>query len=108
MQLSRLMLPYRHKSISSYSLHLVQNMYTPTDTRIAPVLHNDRPYASFLYLGFRRITSNPQRNFRLTTELDLGYIGLSLPDLSSNTRSFHLPTNDTQWAGKTQISNVFC
>jgi len=105
MQLSRLMLPYRHKSISSYSLHLVQNMYTPTDTRIAPVLHNDRPYASFLYLGFRRITSNPQRNFRLTTELDLGYIGPYSPGSYLQTLVHStFPTNDTPMGWETQIS----
>jgi hypothetical protein len=102
--LSRLMIPYRHSSNSQYELSLVQNMYTPTDTRVAPKLDDDRPYASYLSLGYKRITRDPFRKLRLTTEIISGYIGPYSPGSYLQTVVHEtFPTNDKPLGWETQI-----
>ncbi len=104
LRLSSLMIPYRNSAYSASSLKLVQNMYTPTDTRIAPALHNDRPYASYLYLGYSRTISDPSRLLRITSELDLGFTGPYSPGSYMQTlvhKTF--PTNDKPLGWETQI-----
>jgi hypothetical protein len=103
-RLSSLMIPYRHPSSASYSLSLVQNMFTPTDTRVAPLLHNDRPYASYLYLGYSKVTSDPVRMLKLTTEIDIGYTGPRSPGAYLQTLVHGtFPTNDQPLGWETQI-----
>ena len=103
--LQKLMIPFRHNAFVSYNLSMVQDMYTPTDTRIAPKLSNDRPYASYLYFGFRKTVSSPTRKLKITTELDAGYIGPYSPGSYMQTlvhKTF--PTNDLPMGWETQIN----
>ncbi|NVO21412.1 MAG: lipid A deacylase LpxR family protein [Bacteroidetes bacterium] len=101
---SQLMLPYRHTSAVAYSMILVQNMYTPKDTRIAPTFIDDRPYSSYLYLGYRKTTTDPFRKVRLTNEADLGYIGPYSPGAYLQTIVHEtFPTNDKPQGWETQI-----
>lgn len=102
--LQKLMIPYHHKANVSYNLSMVQDMYTPTDTRIAPKLKKDRPYSSYLYFGFRKTTNDPLRKLRFTTQLDLGYVGPYSPGSYLQTlvhKTF--PTNDVPLGWETQI-----
>ncbi len=104
LRMSSLMPAYAHPSQAGYSMLLVQNMYTPTDTRIAPSLHNDRPYASYLYLGYSKVITDPLRKIRLHAEADLGYLGPYSPGSYLQTlvhSSF--PTNDKPLGWETQI-----
>jgi len=104
MRVSRLLLPYRKPATVAYSAILVQNMYTPTDTRYAPTLSKDRPYASYLYLGFKKLVRDPGRKLRLTSEIDLGFTGPYSPGSYLQTlvhKTF--PTNDKPLGWETQI-----
>jgi lipid A 3-O-deacylase len=101
----KLMIPYRHKALVTYNLSMVQDMYTPTDTRVAPTLAHDRPYASYLYFGFRRTVADPMRLLKITTEIDAGYMGPYSPGSYLQTlvhKTF--PTNDVPQGWETQIN----
>ncbi len=103
--LQKLMIPYRHKAFVTYNLSMVQDMYTPTDTRIAPALHNDRPYSSYLYFGFRKTTADNLRKLKMSSQLDVGYIGQYSPGSYMQTlvhKTF--PTNDVPMGWETQIN----
>jgi hypothetical protein len=101
---SKLMIPYGHKAFVSYNVVMVQDMYTPTDTRISPTLHCDRPYASYLYFGFNRTLSDPVRNLKISTRADLGILGPYSPGSYLQTlvhKTF--PTNDAPKGWDSQI-----
>ena len=103
--LRKLMLRYNHKANVSYNLSMVQDMFTPTDTRVTPTLKNDRPYASYLYFGFSKTTADPIRKIKITSRLDAGYIGPNSPGSYLQTlvhKSF--PTNDVPLGWETQIN----
>lgn len=102
--LSRMMFPYKKASTVNYTAGIYQDMFTPTDTRVAPTLNHDRPYASYLYLGYRKSMANVLNKFRLTSEIDLGYLGPFSPGSYMQTlvhKSF--PTNDVPLGWETQI-----
>jgi len=103
--LQKLMVPYRHKAFVTYNLSMVQDMYTPTDTRIAPSLRNDRPYSSYLYFGYRKTTADNLRKLKMSSQLDVGYIGPYSPGSYMQTlvhKTF--PTNDVPLGWETQIN----
>jgi len=103
--LQKLMIPYRHKSFVIYNLSMVQNMYTPTDTRMAPELKNDRPYASLLYFGFRKSASDPLREIKISSELNVGYMGpYSLGSSLQTIVHKTFPTNNEPLGWETQIN----
>jgi hypothetical protein len=104
--LSRLMLPYRRSGINYYGLSMVQNMFTPSTTKLGGILFGDRPYSAYMYLGSFKITNDPARRYRQTSELDIGIIG---PDSYGEwvQRSFHnaVPTNNEPLGWEYQIKN---
>ncbi len=100
----KLMIPYNHSANVKYNFSMVQDMYTPTDTRIAPALAHDRPYSSYLYFGFRKTISDPVRKIRIASQVDAGYIGPASPGSYLQTlvhKTF--PTNDVPLGWETQI-----
>lgn len=104
MKLARLMIPYRHPSRSVYSLQLVQNMYTPRDTRIEPTFDNDRPYSSILVLGYSKQNIDANRKIKITNEAWFGYLGPYSPGAYLQTlvhKTF--PTNDKPLGWESQI-----
>ncbi len=102
--LARLLLPYRGSGTNHYGLALVQNMYTPSTTKLGGILYGDRPYAAYLFAGTFKITNDPIRKYRQTSEIDLGIIG---PDSYGEwvQRSFHnaVPTNNEPLGWEYQI-----
>ena len=103
--ISKLMLRYSHKANVTYNLSMVQDMFTPTDTRVAPSLQNDRPYSSYLYFGFSKTTADPIRKIKIMSKLDVGYIGPHSPGSYLQTlvhKSF--PSNDVPLGWETQIN----
>lgn len=98
--------PYPRQSVNYYGLSIVQNMYTPSTTKTGGIKIGDRPYAAYLYAGFFKITNDTARDFRMTSELDLGIIG---PDSYGEwvQRSFHnsVPTNNEPLGWEYQIRN---
>ena len=102
----KLMIPYKRKAFVSYNLSMVQNMYTPTDTRVAPELHDNRPYSSVLYFGFRKTVADPLRKLILSSEFNLGYIGpYSLGSSLQTMVHKTFPTNDKPLGWESQINS---
>ena len=104
--LNYLMVPYWGSGTNYFGLSIVQNMYTPSTTKVGGILYGDRPYAAYLYLGDFKISNDPIKKFRQTTELDLGIIGpYSFGGLIQ--KSFHatIPTNSEPLGWVYQIQN---
>jgi lipid A 3-O-deacylase len=101
-----LMIPYWGAGINYYGISIVQNLYTPSTTKSGGILYGDRPYAAYLYLGSFKISNDPQKKFRQTTELDIGVIGpYSFGGFVQ--KSFHasIPTNSEPLGWLYQIQN---
>jgi hypothetical protein len=102
----KLLVPYWGTGRNYYGLSIVQNLYTPSSTKIGGILYGDRPYAAYLYLGSLKITNDPMKKFRLTSELDLGVIGpYSFGEWVQT--SFHttVPSNSEPLGWEYQIQN---
>jgi lipid A 3-O-deacylase len=104
--LSRLLAPYWHPGKNYYGICLVQNMYTPSTTKVGGILYGDRPYAAYLYVGSYKITNDLKRKIRFTREIQLGVIGQSsLGEYVQ--KAFHntVPTNNEPLGWEYQVSN---
>ena len=89
---------------SSLSLH--QSMFTPLTTKTPPVLQNDRPYASTLYLNYSQTAQNSEATYKLTSSIKIGVIGsAALGQLLQQSVHHTLPGNDTPLGWETQINN---
>lgn len=104
--LRRLMIPYWGGGVNYYGLSLVQNMYTPSTTKIGGILYGDRPYSAYLSLGSYKITNDPVHRFRQTSEIIAGIIG---PGSNGEwvQRAFHnsVPTNHEPLGWEYQVKN---
>jgi hypothetical protein len=92
--LKYILLPYWGRAKNYYGLSLVQNLYTPSTTKLGGILYGDRPYAAYLYIGSFKITNDEQHHFRQRSEFDIGVIGK--PSLGGAVQDlFHkyVPTN---------------
>jgi lipid A 3-O-deacylase len=104
--LSRILVPYWSSGVNYYGLSVVQNMYTPSTTKVGGILEGDRPYAAYLYLGSFKITNDQKRMVRLRSEIQLGVIGpASLGEMVQ--KSFHnsVPTNNEPLGWEFQVRN---
>ncbi|GAB3853715.1 lipid A deacylase LpxR family protein [Hymenobacter terrigena] len=75
-------LPVRHllvagtrNSTQYHGLTLRYDGFTPLRIQDAFIRVGDRPYAAYLYGSFFRISNQPTRHQRLTTALEIGFIG---------------------------------
>jgi lipid A 3-O-deacylase len=104
--LSRLLVPYWREGINYYGLSIVQNMYTPSTTKLGGILYGDRPYAAYLYIGSFKITNDLNRRVRLSSELQLGVIGsASLGEFVQKWFHNTVPTNNEPLGWQYQIQN---
>lgn len=104
--ISRLMPNAPHNGDISSSLSLHQSMYTPLTTKTPPVLQNDRPYASTLYLNYAQTAQNSEATYKLISSIKIGVIGsAALGQLIQQSVHHTLPGNDTPLGWETQISN---
>jgi hypothetical protein len=104
--LSWLMIPYWGKGINYYGVSIGQNMYTPFSTKVGGIHQGDRPYAAYLFIGGFKISNDPGKKFRQTSEIDLGVIGpSSFGDFVQ--KSFHnsVPTNNEPLGWEYQIQD---
>jgi len=104
--LSWLMVPYWGQGINYYGVSIGQNMYTPYTTKVGGIHQGDRPYAAYLFIGSFKISNDPHKKFRQTSEIDLGVIGPSAyGDFVQ--KSFHnsVPTNNEPLGWEYQIQN---
>ena len=104
--LSWLMVPYWGKGVNYYGVSIGQNMYTPFTTKTGGIHPGDRPYAAYLFIGGFKISNDPGKKFRQTSEVDLGVIGpSSYGDFVQ--KSFHnsVPTNNEPLGWEYQIQD---
>jgi hypothetical protein len=68
--------------LESHSLTYGVTAFTPDDLRSSAPIHDDRPYASLMFLSVARATINPHPASRLVlkSELSLGVLGLRLAE----------------------------
>lgn len=100
-----ILLPYWGKARNYYGISLVQNLYTPSTTKVGGILYGDRPYASYLYFGSFKVTNDETQHFRQVSELDLGVIGP--PSLGGTVQDlFHryIPYNNEPLGWEYQIN----
>lgn len=105
--LSRYLIRYNQPAMNTYSIYLVQNMYTPFSTKIPPALSGkDRPYCSYLVFGQRKETTDAIRRLKIKSDIILGVIGSnSLGSFIQKGVHKSLPTNDPPLGWETQINN---
>ena len=104
--LSWCLVPYWGKATNYYGLSIGQNMYTPYTTKTGGIHYGDRPYAAYLFVGSFKISNDPLKRFRQTSEIDLGVIGpSSFGDFIQ--KSFHnsVPTNNEPLGWEYQIQD---
>ena len=101
------LLPISKKNSMEYnSLELHHGMYTPFTTKSPPLLENDRPYSSTLYLRFARRSGNPITGNVQSASLDIGVIGkIALGSILQKGVHAGLPSNDEPIGWETQIAN---
>lgn len=100
-------LPLNQSDCMEYnSLELHHAMYTPFTTKVPPLLKNDRPYASTMFIRFERKTDNPFTRISQCASFDIGIIGkAALGSLLQKGVHAGLPTNDEPLGWETQIAN---
>lgn len=104
--LNKLLIPYWKKGINYYGLCLVQDMFTPSTTKIGGILEKDRPYAAYLYIASRKITNDIFNQVRLSSEIQIGIIGpASLGEYVQRTFHNAVPTNNEPLGWEFQIRN---
>jgi lipid A 3-O-deacylase len=105
-KLNSLMIPYRKEADVTYRLHIVQNMYTPSDTRVYPDLTSDRPYSSILYFTYDKINANSQNKSVFSSRFQLGYIGPYSPGAYLQSTIHRIfPTNHPPLGWESQIKS---
>ena len=75
-------LPVRHLlaagprgSTQQHGLTLRYDGFTPLSIQDAFIRVGDRPYAAYLYASFFRVSNQPAQHQRLTTALEIGFVG---------------------------------
>ena len=104
--LSKLLIPYWNQGINYYGITLVQDMYTPSTTKIGGIIEGDRPYAAYLYIGSSKITNDALHRVRLLSEIQIGIIGpSSLGEYVQRTFHNAVPTNNEPLGWEFQIQD---
>ena len=70
-----IMLPHKSNDYSWQGLTLTQHFFTPRELFTTDVINNDRPFASYLLLGHKKISSNPKRFVKRSSEFQVGILG---------------------------------
>ncbi len=104
--LTKLLIPYWNRGVNYYGLSLVQDMFTPSTTKVGGILVGDRPYAAYLYIGSFKITNDNLNQFRLTSEIQIGIVGpASLGEYVQRTFHNAVPTNNEPLGWEFQVGN---
>ncbi|MBP6978466.1 MAG: lipid A deacylase LpxR family protein [Bacteroidales bacterium] len=73
--MTKLMIPLYHPARNYYGLSLVHRMYTPWDPHIDSITRGDRPFSSYLYLGFFKVSNSLGKRYRQQSGFNAGIIG---------------------------------
>jgi len=103
---NRLMLSLRRNSVVHASISLHHAMFTPFTTKTPPILIDDRPYASSLFLRYSQTSDDALSGIRVTSSIDAGVIGdAALGRYFQKSVHATVPTNDEPMGWETQIRN---
>ncbi len=80
--------------------------FTPLRIQDAFIRVGDRPYATYLYASFFRVSSQPARRQRLTTALEIGFIGPAAGGKEVQTTIHRLTNNAPPRGWDYQIRNA--
>ena len=70
-----ILLPQSSNSQVWYGLTLVQDFFTPVDIYADTIQYGDRPYASLLMIGNRKLSQDLSRRLDIYSEIRIGLIG---------------------------------
>ncbi len=70
-----IMLPNKSNDLTWQGLTLTQHFFTPRELFTSEVISEDRPFASYLLLGHKKISSNPKRFVKRSSEFQIGILG---------------------------------
>lgn len=103
---NKLMLSLRRNSVVHASISLHHAMFTPFTTKTPPILIDDRPYASSLFLRYSQTSDDALSGIRVTSSIDAGVIGdAALGRYFQKSVHATVPTNDEPMGWETQIRN---
>ncbi|PJJ48440.1 lipid A deacylase LpxR family protein [Hymenobacter chitinivorans] len=72
---NRILLPARAGQVQHYGVKLFYDGFTPLRIQDDTIRRGDRPYASYIYATLYRTATNPAAKRRLTSGLNIGFIG---------------------------------
>lgn len=103
---NKLILSLRRNSVVHASISLHHAMFTPFTTKTPPLLQDERPYASTLFMRYSQTSDDAISGLRLTSSIDAGVIGdAALGRYFQKSVHATVPTNDEPMGWETQIRN---
>ncbi|WP_165370581.1 lipid A deacylase LpxR family protein [Hymenobacter persicinus] len=72
---NKILLPGPAGAVNRYGIKISYDGFTPLRIQDDTIRRGDRPYASYIYASLYRIATDEARHQRLTSGLDLGFIG---------------------------------
>ncbi|MBW6492034.1 MAG: lipid A deacylase LpxR family protein [Lentimicrobium sp.] len=106
MPLNFLILSFNRNSVVQASLSLHHAMFTPFTTKTPPLLRDERPYASTLFIRYSQTSDDAISGLKLTSSIDAGVIGdAALGRYFQKSVHATVPTNDEPLGWETQIRN---
>ncbi len=70
-----ILLPDGKNDKSLYAVTLRQDFFTPTELFSTDIIMNDRPFASYLLIGHRKVSLNTKSRLKKISEIQIGLIG---------------------------------
>jgi lipid A 3-O-deacylase len=71
----KILLPGPTSAVQHHGVKLYYDGFTPLRIQDDTIRRGDRPYASYIYASLYRIATNREKHQRLTSGLDIGFIG---------------------------------
>lgn len=107
--INSILLPVELSDFELYGITLIQDIFTPKERYYIPdQLDGDRPFATYLLLGFKRVSFNPIDKISIYSELQVGMLGPAASgEEVQNGIHNNLPTSDLVVGWENQISNSF-
>jgi len=106
---NKIMLSAGKESLNYSALTFTHNLYTPIYYDTLSNRSIDHPFAAYILIGNRKESFNVKRQFKLTSELQLGVIGpIAGGQVFQNTLHEYIPIAGPVEGWEDQISNDLC
>ena len=104
--LNFLMISPRRNNVVHASISMHHAIFTPFTTKTPPLLQNDRPYASTLFVRYSQTSEDALSGISISSSIDAGVIGdAALGRYFQQNVHSGIPTNDEPLGWETQIKN---